>query len=211
MSLTILLDMDGPLADFATRCADVLEQPEKGTFGKNPPTDHDRIHEHFGFEEPGPFWQAIHRYPFDFWLRISPMPWCNILYSRLFNRPGFKGPPVICTSPARNPDCVKAKLCWLQQQFGGLVPFRDFAFIPSEHKRLLARPDHVLVDDRPSTIAAFREAGGLGYLFPMPWNEEGAQIDWHVRPGSPGYEIAILRPLLDCLDALAEYHAGRGV
>ena len=203
MSLTVFLDMDGVLADFNTRCADVFGQPEKGTFEKDPPLVENSA-EHFGFEDAHAFWQAIGRHgAFDFWSRIEPMPWCNILYNRLFNAP-FVDRVLVCTSPARNPDSAKAKLMWLQGQIGGLSPFRDWVLVPSEHKHYLAGPNRVLIDDRESNIEDWRSAGGIGYLFPMPWNREGKDVDWQVRPGSPGYQIALIRPLLESLESVSK-------
>ena len=48
------------------------------------------------------------------------------------------------------------------------MTFRRYALTPQKH--LLAGPNRILIDDNDRNIEAFRAAGGIGILFPQPWN-----------------------------------------
>jgi hypothetical protein len=47
-------------------------------------------------------------------------------------------------------------------------------------KRLLAKPDHVLIDDKDSNVEEFIKDGGRAYMPPQPWNSRHKEYgtDW---------------------------------
>lgn len=77
----------------------------------------------------------------------------------------------IVTCPSYDPDCLKGKVMWLQHHFG--KDFRNY-FICTQ-KDLLAGADRVLVDDKGLNTEEFTAAGGLGVLWPQPWNSNHGQ------------------------------------
>lgn len=199
MTYTVFLDMDGPLADFATRCADVLGRPEHGTFGRLPPHDHDSTYATYGFADQKEFWSAIHAGgAYEFWRRIRPMPWASLLYSNLLRHP-LVDEVVVLSSPARPSACAMAKVEWLQDHLGGLAPFRDWILCPSQHKHYLAGPNRILIDDYPRNVWEFGRSGGRSILFPLPWNAAGSSLVFcrDLHTGADYWWRRVVKPVLE--------------
>lgn len=157
----ILLDMDEVLADFVggalrthgwTR--ERLEQVwPVGTWS---------IVEPMGLtvEE---FWQPIDVLGEAFWLGLQPLPWARGLL-RMLDAVG--SPWWIVSSPSMHPGCYSGKIRWLRRLTGN--GFSHLVLTGS--KELLARPEHVLMDDREETVQRFVKTGGQGVVFPSRHN-----------------------------------------
>lgn len=178
--LTVLLDMDGVVADFVTALAELLRQPEKGTFGANPPTGRYDCCPHFGITH-AEMWSAIDINSYGFWRDLPVHDWAQELYRRVLSLP-YVDRVIWCSQPGNDPGCVAGKMQWLNDRsslfFNG-SPCRNFIFTPQ--KDLLAKPGVVLIDDCPEHCDSFQEAGGKAILFPMPWNAHRTSRVFHDR------------------------------
>lgn len=153
--MTIFMDMDGVACDFMTGLAELMGKPEHGTFGPCPPSGYK-----LGDVFPGSF-RAIERRGAAFWTELLPYPWWA----------GWDTSDVYyLTRPTFSPSSTAGKIGWLKKQHG-----HDFTrYIVTAHKGLLARrSSDVLIDDSDRVIQEWREAGGTGFLWPMPWNVMG--------------------------------------
>lgn len=101
------------------------------------------------------FWQGLDSY--DFWRWISPAPFCGEL---LYAFPDA----VILSSPARGYS-ASGKLEWCRKFAKG------HRVILTNHKELIAGPGRILIDDLESNINKWQANGGMGFLFPAPYNE----------------------------------------
>ena len=162
---TILLDMDGVVADFVS-AACVL-------FGKDPRAEHSRLTSERGWNffadwgyTPTDFWAGIDRAGEDFWIGIKPEPWASHLYDGLRTL----APVYFCSSAALTPSAWSGKIKWLRE-FVGIGHFNDVVL--TTHKHLLARPTNCLIDDNQDNIDAFERFGGKTILFPRLWNKRG--------------------------------------
>jgi 5'(3')-deoxyribonucleotidase len=73
---------------------------------------------------------------------------------------------VVCTAPMTRPDAWAGKIAWLNKH----TPELKKVIVMSAPKELLAKKDHMLIDDKDRNCEAFCGAGGLAYLVPQPWN-----------------------------------------
>jgi 5'(3')-deoxyribonucleotidase len=150
-----VLDCDGVLADFVTATIKAHGRHES----------HSEILSWDYFEDwglsPAQFWEKCRG--FDFWVNILPYRWAETLLSHLRSQ---YDEVVICTAPSNDPECLEAKLEWLNVNFG--IGIGD-VFI-GRKKYLLAKPNHTLIDDNIDNCKAFVEHGGQAQLFTQPWN-----------------------------------------
>lgn len=107
-------------------------------------------------------WSQVDSEGISFWRNMPEYSWFEYLY-KAFKR---RGDVYFLTTPSRNPFCVAGKVAWMQDRFG--AGFRNFILTP--HKKLLAAPDRILIDDFDRNVDKFREAGGNAVLFPQIWN-----------------------------------------
>ena len=108
----------------------------------------------------------------EFWDRVPYEVWSDCPKSELFDftikfAVGFAGESnvFILTSPVDGPGCIEGKISWIEKYW----PFPG-QYIITKHKHLLAGPDRLLIDDSVDNINSFRKGGGIGILFPRPWN-----------------------------------------
>ena len=88
------------------------------------------------------------------------------------------GNVTLCTKPSHNPEGAGAKRQWAQKHFGDKVPM----IIVYGSKAPIAGPGKILIDDSDKNIEEWREAGGLGVLFPRPWNAAQRVSDCLTHP-----------------------------
>jgi len=100
----------------------------------------------------------------DWWANLPEYPWFMHLYNSLVR---FGPKVVFLTASGHFKHAPNGKLKWLQNRLG--ERFDDFVI--TRHKHLLAHPRAVLIDDSPSMIQRFSEAGGQTVMFPQRWNE----------------------------------------
>lgn len=163
----IFLDVDGVLADWVGGVCNLfdLDQADLEAQWKADEWGIDSVLGNLGVTDVE-MWAAIDKAGADFWASLEPLPWAHSLYE-LCNT---YAPTTILTSPSQHPSSAAGKMAWLEDNLGPNfeTPFRDFLIGSVKHT--VARPGVMLIDDRPSTIEAFRNAGGEGLLFPRPWN-----------------------------------------
>lgn len=158
MKPTIYLDMDGTCCDFNKAALEIFDRKDLIT---DWPKDEYSVSKVLGISNKE-FWEVISKKKDNFWSELEEFPWFKDMYKELSKL----GEVYFCTSPARDPNCVKGKLMWLQERLG--EDFEKYIFI--KDKFLLARPDNFLVDDFEKQCEDFSKSGGNVILFPQPWN-----------------------------------------
>lgn len=121
---------------------------------------------------PEEFWARVGDAGEDFWTTVPWLPWgqellqvCNEL-----------APTAIATTPTRHPTSVSGKLRWIAEN----APKQVREYHLTTHKHDLAKPNALLIDDRPHNVRAFREHGGRAMLIQQPWNHDAGS--WKGRP-----------------------------
>lgn len=160
--LTILLDLDGVLTDFAAGVCRLVgrDAPSAADIGRSVP-------ECAGLN-PGAMWQKIDQAGAKFWRELAPTPWADELVALCRDH----GDIVIATSPSQDPGAAAGKVAWMQRRFGRR--WRDFVITP--RKDLLAGPQRLLLDDTAKHVDAFVAAGGQALLMPT-WANGGLTAD----------------------------------
>lgn len=74
--------------------------------------------------------------------------------------------PIILTSPTR--DNAGAKQAWIKKNMPDY--FADGRYVITSSKSYLAGPNRILIDDYEQNIEKWEDAGGIGILYPRPWN-----------------------------------------
>jgi 5'(3')-deoxyribonucleotidase len=133
--MRVFLDMDGVICDFI---GDVRKV-------------------HPDMEDWAPdekLWPAVCAIP-NFWENMSWMPDGKELWNYL-----KKFEVIILSAPTRNDlRSPSGKLKWIHDNLGFDT---NFIFTRTGKKKLLARPDSILIDDLGGTIKNWNEAGGIG-------------------------------------------------
>lgn len=130
----IYLDMDGVLSDFDGRL------DELGISKDLPRAE---------------FWEKVKETP-GFWLKMKVMPGARSLVDFVKT---LNVPIEILTSPSKSdPKCKPGKHVWARAH-GFNFPMN---FKRAQYKFEKAEPGAVLIDDKPETIQAWNDAGGIG-------------------------------------------------
>ena len=161
----IFLDMDGVLVDFVSAALACHGAPD---LLDNWPPGEWSVPQVLGISKEE-FWRAIDAQGHVFWANLCPYPWTRQLVDMVASLdPGW----TIATAPSRNPACPQGKISWMRSHLdeGNGRPFMRFMI--GRDKHALAAPRCILVDDSDEKIDAFNEAGGIGILFPQPWNSD---------------------------------------
>ena len=152
----ILCDLDGVLVDFPTSAAKLFNKKIKLKPGQH-------THDALGTSK-NQLWKAINKAGMDFWANAELYHWADTFYNKLTRLDEV----VITTAPSYDPQSSSGKVKFLQEFFDDRS-FRDYVI--TKRKELLAGPDRILIDDKEANIAKFIEYGGIGILFPQPWNK----------------------------------------
>jgi len=139
----IYLDMDGVIGDWDTSAQKLFDQP-------------------LAEISKSKIWKKIDGEGFKFWADMDLYPWTEEFVQSL----RWIDEVVICSTPSLDPRSAAGKLRWLQKLFGR--NFRDYVLTPKKH--LLAKKRNVLIDDKEKNTDDFSRNGGIGILFPRPWN-----------------------------------------
>lgn len=146
----LFLDMDGVVADFNKRFEDLAGMTSKefeNKYGKNA------------------FWEFIDEgdNKIRFWVGIEPMPGAQKLVSYIAKNFGYE----MLTAPSLKKQSRLGKSLWIRNWTNkGLFPSKpkiNFKF--AKNKQDFAAPNHILVDDKKSTIDQWNAAGGIGILY----------------------------------------------
>lgn len=179
MPVEILFDIDGVLGDLRLGMARAWPDAPTFTGYKGPNDPLDPVFEAWFHHEDR--WSAGPVTTRDFWAMLP-------LYddARQLLQLADDVEPLICSSPGR-PEFVAAaaagKHHWCAAQLD-LQP-RQVLLVDSRRKHMLAAPHRVLIDDTPHIVDRWNRAGGIGILYPQPWNRSptdhlftGDRIDW---------------------------------
>ena len=157
--MKIFLDMDGVLSDFVGACEKLFK---KKLYAKI--KDFHDVPQILGLSEKE-FWDNIADFPQSFWLDyMQPHHWAKLL---LIECKKMVRDVFVATSPAEDPSCAKYKMRWIQRELG--LTTKEVFITGSKH--LLAASDRILIDDYETNIIKWEENGGIGILFPRPWNK----------------------------------------
>ncbi len=105
-----------------------------------------------------------------FWANIAPYPWFWDVWS-LCNQ--LADEVIISTSPGHHHAAFSQKREWLKKW----LPDAKRIMMGAD-KHLMAKPNHILLDDSEHNCAEFLRHGGKAVIFPQLWNS-GFQIrDW---------------------------------
>lgn len=154
MEKTILLDMDGVLADFVNAAFEAHGRE----FNPDACMGYNLLNEFSMTKED--FWAPIDNY--EFWRGLEPYPWSVGLLRQLSEI----APVVLVTTPSKSSDCLKAKREWVEDHLPPM--YRDI--VMGESKELTASENTLLIDDCDRNVRKFRESGGEAIVFPQPWN-----------------------------------------
>jgi hypothetical protein len=157
--ITIYVDMDGVLAAWTET---VFEM-----YGLKVP-DHAipyEVQHTIGVDEDE-MWDRLNSLGTEWWANLPPYPWMRDLWSRL---EALGHDMAIATSPCTIGNSAKGKVEWLRRHIS--PDFRDYHI--GSKKWRLAHPRAVLIDDSEEKLGDFTKYGGIGVLFPQPWNKGG--------------------------------------
>lgn len=140
-----LLDLDGVVADFALAASKLHGLPY-------PPTE-------WNWYEPMSEAEFYAPFDEDFWATLPETPEAHAVVDLMRER--FGNRLAFLTSPAPTRGCREGKERWAARFDLDVIPYRK--------KYHLASPWHVLVDDAPHNVEAFRMFGDA-FLWPQPWN-----------------------------------------
>jgi 5'(3')-deoxyribonucleotidase len=158
----VFIDMDGVLVDFISAAF----QAHKSTYDPlTYPKMEWSIASVLGVTE-NEFWDKIDRAT-GFWENLQQYPWAI----RLVEAAKALAPIKLLSTPSSHPSCHFGKRMWCLEHLPGVE------MILCKSKYLLAQPGRVLIDDREDTIRKWEEAGGIGILFPQPWNSNYSVAD----------------------------------
>jgi len=157
----IYLDMDGPSCNWTKATCKLLGR-KVPKFNANRTSQ--RLNVELGISSSD-MWKPIEKAGVDFWLNIPPHPWFKDFYRELCRLDEV----LFLTSPSHVASASMGKVMWLERHIE--KGFRDY--ILTKHKHRLAKDSScILIDDHNGNIDAFNQAGGIGILFPAPWNRQ---------------------------------------
>lgn len=162
--MKVFLDMDGVLVDFVKGACDA--------HGRSDPYIH--FHGHAAGEYDLPkildvpidgFWEPMK--PVEFW---RDLPWTpdGIAILAATESAFFNDTIYLLTHAQPWPGSYSGKAQWVAEH----APEYNGRLIFTEHKRLLAAPDTLLIDDCDRQVDEFQAAGGRAILVPRGWNRE---------------------------------------
>lgn len=176
------IDMDGVVADFNKGVENLVLAPglastlDAARLMTPPPSPHPLTREH---------WNEILNTYESFWSALPPMTmrFEHLLTAReLFDAmAGIVGKDnVAFVTAVGGPTArwaAQGKIAWLRAAMGD-KGFENFVVTKAEHKRLLAHPSAVLIDDHPRNCQQWRDAGGVDILFnPVELNTLGSKSE----------------------------------
>ncbi len=166
MIKTIMLDVDGVLANFRKGIHEAF----------NKPYDYPTLSKKWIFWDDWPdvtFEMVNVVCTFEFWQHLEWMhDGYNIL--RMITKKLDTKNIYLLTTPMPNLQSSTGKMLWVRDN---LPVYLKRTIITQAPKHLLARPDTLLIDDKDENIDGFVEAGGRGLLVPRPWNRAHSYAD----------------------------------
>ena len=150
----IYCDMDGVLTDFEKRFVTLLRKEGPKYYSKATIAQVSRPKHFEKLEGQTEFWKFIDQYiGLEFWSEMPWMPNGKQLWD--FIEP--YGPKLL-TSPSRDNTSRLGKRLWVKEN---LVPAPEVIFRFGDAKSDFANENSILIDDKPSNLAAFAAKGGI--------------------------------------------------
>lgn len=150
----IYCDMDGVLTDFEKRFVTLLREEGPKYYSKAVIAQVTRPKHFEKLEGQEEFWKFIDQYiGLEFWSGMEWMPNGRQLWN--FIQPYN---PTILTSPSRDNTSRLGKRLWVKEH---LVPAPPVEFRFGDAKSDFANENAILIDDKPSNLAAFAAKGGI--------------------------------------------------
>ena len=150
----IYCDMDGVLTDFEKRFVTLLKEEGPKYYSKAVIAQVTRPKHFEKLEGQEEFWKFIDQYiGLEFWSGMEWMPNGKQLWN--FIQPYN---PTILTSPSRDNTSRLGKRLWVKEH---LVPAPPVEFRFGDAKSDFANENAILIDDKPSNLAAFAAKGGI--------------------------------------------------
>mgnify|MGYP000689697843 FL=1 len=143
----IYVDMDGVVADFDKRFKDLSGMSPSDYEAKN---------------GKNAFWDFIDvKHKLAFWVGIPPMSDAQSLMDYV-----SKHDYEMLTAPSIKKESLMGKGLWIRNWAKkGLFPSKPKVnYKPAKNKHHFAAPNHILIDDKQSTIDSWNAAGGIGIL-----------------------------------------------
>ncbi|MDB0041597.1 hypothetical protein N9F16_00755 [bacterium] len=143
----IYVDMDGVVADFDKRFTDLAGMSPSEFESKN---------------GKNAFWDFIDvKHKLAFWVGIPPMSDAQSLMDYV-----SKHDYEMLTAPSIKKESLMGKGLWIRNWANkGLFPSKPKVnYKPAKNKHHFAAPNHILIDDKQSTIDSWNAAGGIGIL-----------------------------------------------
>lgn len=126
---------------------------------------------HGKFNEKGqPKWEELDR---QWWQTMPAYDGAKEFYDALRAR----GRTRMLTAPILNADCFRGKAEWVKEFRKSRFGLLDLVIAKAEDKNLLARPHHILVDDRQKNIDEWVHAGGIGILHTGDYADTLKRVD----------------------------------
>ena len=143
----IYVDMDGVVADFDKRFTDLSGMSPSEFESKN---------------GKNAFWDFIDvKHKLAFWVGIPPMSDAQSLMDYV-SKHNYE----MLTAPSIKKESLMGKGLWIRNWAKkGLFPSKPKVnYKPAKNKHHFAAPNHILIDDKQSTIDSWNAAGGVGIL-----------------------------------------------
>lgn len=150
----IYCDMDGVLTNFEKRFVDMLRKEGPKYYSKEAIAKVTRPKHFEAIEGQTEFWKFIDQYiGLVFWSEMEWMPNGQQLWD--FIQPYS---PVILTSPSRENTSRLGKKMWVRNH---LTPAPPVEFRYGDAKADFSNEKAILIDDKPSNLAAWSSKGGI--------------------------------------------------
>lgn len=144
----IFSDLDGVLTDFDS---------------------HAKAHGKFN-EKGQPKWDEL---DYAWWSTMPAYDGAKKFYDDLRAR----GRTRMLTAPIMNSGSFQGKAEWVKEFRRSRFGLLDLVIAKADDKRLLARPNHILVDDRQKNVDEWNEAGGIGILHTGDYADTLKRVD----------------------------------
>lgn len=156
-NVTVFLDLDDTLCDFSTAAVER------------------------GYKDKLESWSALPEWVWSdmdasFWVDLQALDGALDFYRLVSSQ--FK--TLFLTSPSENPTSHQGKAHWIKNNIPGDKPINNLILCPAPHKRFLAGPSRILVDDRPQNLYEWTDHGGHSILHkprePSPYKETYSKL-----------------------------------
>lgn len=162
---TVYLDIDGVLTDFIGDAAELFGFERGNIYCRWEYGTHS-LSKYLSVSKKD-LWNKIHLEGLEFWRDMTNYADSHKLVCELLN--WYNNGDIelyLATAVSPIPFSYVGRLQWIKNQFGS--DFDNFIFIKDKYR--LAKKDTVLIDDFSKQCDRFIAEGGVGVVYPRPWN-----------------------------------------